>query len=256
MDPIPFIALALGLGSIVGGNALEGGSFDALVQPTAALIVLGGTVSATWLASTNSELGALKRLLPRLIKKNGIDTHHVMEQMVSLAADARKDGLLALESKLPTIENPFLRRGLRLLVDGTPPAQVVKLLELDIEVYEHEYGRAGKVLETAGGFAPTIGIIGAVLGLIHVMHNLSDPSALGGGIAVAFVATVYGVGIANLIALPIGMRLKKIVSEDAAGKQMILTGIEIIAAGENPRHLEEALSPYIDAHGGTKKAVA
>jgi chemotaxis protein MotA len=254
MDPIPFIAMAIGLGSILGGNALEGGSIDSLVQPTAALIVAGGTLAATWLASTNGEIGALKRLLPRLFKKNHHDPAKVMETMVGLAADARKDGLLALESRIPALHEPFLQRGLRLLVDGTPPEQVVRLLELDIEVYEHEYGRAGKVLETAGGFAPTIGIIGAVLGLIHVMHNLSDPSSLGDGIAVAFVATVYGVGIANLFALPMGMRLKKIVAEEASNRQMILTGIQIIGAGENPRHLEAALTPYLEAHGVNRKA--
>ncbi len=256
MDPIPFIAIILGLASILGGNSLEGGTLESLIQPTAALIVMGGTVSATWLASTNSELKAVWRLMPRVVKKETFNAEKLLEQMVQIAGDARKEGLLALESKLDGIENPFLRRGLRLLVDGMSPEQVVKLLELELDVYEHEYGRAGKVWETAGGFAPTIGIIGAVLGLIHVMHNLSEPSKLGTGIAIAFVATVYGVGIANLIALPLGSRMKKIVSEDIAGRQMILTGIEIIAAGENPRHLEEALTPYLEPHGHKKKEAA
>lgn len=255
MNPVPLIAIAIGLVAILGGNAIEGGTLGSLVQPTAALIVIGGTLSATWLGSTSAELKALRRLLPRVLKNDGVDRRKLVDKMLDIAGAARKEGLLALESKLPEIDNPFLRRGVRLLVDGTEADAVVSMLELEMEVYEHQHAPAGKVFESAGGFSPTIGILGAVLGLIHVMHNLTDPSKLGEGIAVAFVATIYGVGFANMLFIPLGNRIRKIVGEDLEVNGMILQGIEIIGVGANPRHLEEVLQPYVvHEAGGSSEA--
>lgn len=249
----PILALLLSLVAIVGGNSLEGGHFSSLVQPTAFLIVFGGTIGAAWLGATDKELKTLWRLLPRVVWTNATDRQKLLDQMVSIAQIVRRDGMLAVENKLSDVDNLFLRKGLGLLVDGNSAEDVAKVLELEVELETHHDSSAGKVLEAAGGFAPTIGILGAVLGLIHVMNNLSDPTKLGSGIAVAFVATVYGVGVANILLIPLGNRMKKQVAEDAEVKNMILTGLEVIASGANPRQVEETLSPYIGHHGKAKE---
>ncbi|MEZ4235205.1 MAG: flagellar motor protein [Myxococcota bacterium] len=248
MTPSPIIALVVAFGSILLGNYLEGGHIDSLIQPTAALIVLGGTIGATWLASTDDEVKHMIKLMPRVVRPGQPDRGKLLETMMNVASVARRDGILAVESMLPDIPDPFLQRGLRVLIDGYNLTDLQKLMELDMDVTEHHGNAAGKVLETAGGFCPTVGILGAVLGLIHVMSNLSDPSKLGTGIAVAFVATIYGVGAANLVFLPLGNRIKKIIAADIEVKAMVLSGLEVIASGANPRQLEEMLTPYVGHH--------
>lgn len=244
MDPSAILALVVGLGCILLGNALEGGHFSSLVQPTAAMIVLGGTVGATWLASTPSEIKHTVKLLKRVVFPGNPNRQALREELVKVTAVARRDGMLAVEGLLEQLPDEFMRRGLRMLVDGASADDVRRVLEPEIEVAEHHGNAAGKVLETAGGFAPTIGILGAVLGLIHVMQNLSDPSKLGTGIAVAFVATIYGVGFANLLFIPLGNRIKKIVAEEAEARVMVLSGVLGIAAGVNARLIDEMLSAY------------
>ena len=260
MTPSPILALLVGLGAILGGNALEGGHLDSLIQPTALLIVLGGTIGATWLSATDEEVKNMFKMLPRVVRPGLADRKALLEQMLQVASVVRREGLLAVEAMLPQIQDEFMRRGLRVLIDGYTPDDLTKLLELDMDITEH-HGKAGaKVLETAGGFAPTIGIIGAVLGLIHVMSNLTDPSKLGTGIAVAFVATIYGVGLANLIFLPLGARLKTIVLSEIECKAMVLTGLQVIATGANPRQVGELLTPYVghaaEAHDAPVKEAA
>jgi chemotaxis protein MotA len=250
MSPSPILAIVTAIGFILAGNWIEGGKLESLIQLTAGMIVLGGTVGATWLASTDEELKNMFRLAPRVIRPGLPDRKKLLETMLNVASVARRDGVLAVEGMLPEIENEFLRRGLRVLIDGYSPADLRKLLELDMDISEHHGNGAGKVLETAGGFAPTVGILGAVLGLIHVMENLADPSKLGSGIATAFVATVYGVGSANLLFLPLGNRMKKIVAAEVEVKNMVLQGLEVIANGANPRQLEEMLTPFVGHHGG------
>lgn len=253
MTPSPILALLVGIGAILGGNSLEGGHIDSLIQPTALLIVLGGTIGATWLSATDEEVKNMIRMLPRVVRPGLADRKALLDQMLQVAGVVRREGLLAVEAMLPTIQDDFMRRGLRVLIDGYTPDDLTKLLELDMDITEHHGKAAAKVLETAGGFAPTIGIIGAVLGLIHVMNNLSDPSKLGTGIAVAFVATIYGVGLANLIFLPLGARLKTIVLSEVEIKAMVLTGLQVIATGANPRQVGELLTPYVGhaaAEGG------
>jgi chemotaxis protein MotA len=256
MTPSPLLALVVAFGSILLGNYLEGGHIDSLIQPTAALIVLGGTVGATWLASTDEEVKHMFAMLPRVLRPGLPDRAKLLETMMNIASVARRDGILAVESMLPDIPDPFLQRGLRVLIDGYNLADLQKLMELEMDVTEHHGNAAGKVLETAGGFCPTIGILGAVLGLIHVMSNLSDPSKLGTGIAVAFVATIYGVGAANILFLPLGSRIKKIVAAEIEVKGMVLTGLEVIASGANPRQLEEMLTPFVGHHGEARKEAA
>ena len=249
MSPSPILAIACAFGFILFGNWFEGGKLESLMQLTAAMIVLGGTIGATWLASTDEEIKNMFKLTPRVIKPNLPDRKKLLETMLNVASVARRDGVLAVEGMLPDIHDDFLRRGLRVLIDGYSPADLRKLLELDMDITEHHGNAASKVWETAGGFAPTVGILGAVLGLIHVMENLADPSKLGSGIATAFVATVYGVGSANLLFIPLGNRMKKIVASEVEAKNMVLQGLEVIANGANPRQLEEMLTPFVGHHG-------
>lgn len=248
MDYTAILALASGVGFILFGNYLEGGHIDSLIQPTAALIVLGGTLGATWLAATPAEVKLLFKLLPRLVKPGLADRKKTAEDLLKIANVVRRDGMLAAEGQLASINDPLLRRGLQMLVDGTTIEEVRNIIETEIDLTEHHGSAAAKLFETAGGFAPTIGILGAVLGLIHVMQNLSDPTKLGAGIAVAFVATIYGVGFANMVFLPIGARLKKILQAEAEDRGMVLAGLGGIAAGVNGRQLSEILAPYAGHH--------
>jgi chemotaxis protein MotA len=248
MDYTAILALASGVGFILFGNYLEGGHIDSLIQPTAALIVLGGTLGATWLAATPAEVKLLFKLLPRLVKPGLADRKKTAEDLLKIANVVRRDGMLAAEGQLASINDPLLRRGLQMLVDGTTIEEVRNIIETEIDLTEHHGSAAAKLFETAGGFAPTIGILGAVLGLIHVMQNLSDPTKLGTGIAVAFVATIYGVGFANMMFLPIGARLKKILQAEAEDRGMVLAGLGGIAAGVNGRQLSEILAPYAGHH--------
>lgn len=249
MDPTGIIAFVVGIGLILIGNHLEGGHIDALIQPTAALIVLGGTLGATWLAATPAEVKLLFKLTPRIVKPGLADRKKTSADLLGIANVVRRDGMLAAEGQLASISDPMLRRGLQMLVDGTTIEEVRDVLETEIDIAEHHGAAAAKLYETAGGFAPTVGILGAVLGLIHVMQNLSDPSKLGTGIAVAFVATIYGVGFANLVFLPVGARLKKILQAEAEDRAMIVAGLGGIAAGVNARQLTEILAPYAGHHG-------
>jgi chemotaxis protein MotA len=248
MSLSPILAIVTAFGLILVGNALEGGHISSLMQGTAALIVFGGTIGATWLASTDEELKNLFRLAPRVFAPRLPDRRKLLDTMLNVASVARREGILAVEGMLGDIDNEFLKRGLRVLIDGYSPADVERLLELDMDITEHHGNAAGKVLETAGGFCPTIGILGAVLGLIHVMSNLSDPSKLGSGIATAFVATIYGVGAANILFLPLGNRIKKLVAAEIEVKNMVVQGLNVIANGANPRQLEELLTPFLP-HG-------
>jgi chemotaxis protein MotA len=253
MDISVILAIAAGTGLILFGNYLEGGHFSSLVQPTAAVIVLGGTIGAVWLASPNAELKLAAKMMRRALFPGTSDRARLLEDVVKVSNVARREGMLAVEKLLNEVQDDFLRRGLRMLVDGSSGDDVRRVLEPELELEEHHGTQAGKVFETAGGFAPCIGIIGAVLGLIHVMQNLSDPSKLGAGIAVAFVATVYGVGFANLLFLPLGARVKKIVALDAEGKAMVLLGVGAIAAGVNARQIEDMLQPFV-GHAHKKAA--
>jgi chemotaxis protein MotA len=173
------------------------------------------------------------------------DLAEVVRAIVSLANRARRDGLVAIEDQASEIADPFMRRALELAIDGTEAKQLRTALEIEIAQIEHEAEAPGKVLEAAGGYSPTIGILGAVLGLIHVMENLSDPSKLGAGIAVAFVATVYGVGTANLLFLPIGNKLKIRHKAEMIRYELVLEGVCAIAEGENPRLIERKLGVYV-----------
>lgn len=255
MNISPILAVVLGLVAIIGGAYWDGVHLGQLAIPSAFFIVIGGTVGATWLGCTDAEIKhLLTKSMRRVVFPPKFDRKKLLETMVDIAGVVRRDGMLAVEAKLGDIDNEFLKRGLRMLVDGHSADDVAKVLELDIEIEQHHETNAGKVMESAGGFAPTIGILGAVLGLIHTMGNLSDPSKLGEGIATAFVATIYGVGFANMLFMPLGNRIKKIAADESETKNMILTGLEVIASGANPRQVEETLNPYVPGHHSKQEA--
>jgi chemotaxis protein MotA len=245
MDILTVIGAILALGAIIGGNLLEGGHVGSLLQLTACVIVFGGTVGAIMVQTPLPVfLKSLKMVIwtvfpPKLAQSEAI------EKIVNWSNIARKEGLLGLEPLTETEPEPFSKKGLQLLVDGSEPETIRSILEVELDAQEHTDTQAAKVYEGMGGYAPTIGIIGAVMGLIHVMNNLADPSKLGAGIAVAFVATIYGVGSANIFFLPIGNKLKSCIHKQSKFREMIIEGIIAIAEGENPRNIETKLQGYM-----------
>lgn len=245
-----WFAVILGLGSILLGNALEGGHISSLIQATAAMIVFGGTAGATFLSVTSAELRGAMGGLKKMFLSNPPNYGALVKEVAGLAASARKEGILSLENQIPKIKNPFLAKNLRHIIDGYDPNVLKAIMEDQIHHTEMEKNAIAKVFETAGGFSPTIGIIGAVLGLIHVMSNLSDSSKLGAGIAVAFVATVYGVGAANLFLIPMGGKMKKIAAAEMMEMEIIFIALCGIQEGLNPRVIEDRLLNMIGDHGG------
>jgi chemotaxis protein MotA len=245
MDRISPIGILLGLAAIVGGQALEGGHLASLLQITAFVIVIGGTLGAVMLQSSPAVFMAGVRLLPWVFKPPEVDFREMLNRVLQWSNTARRGGLLALEPAIDAQPDAYTRKGLQMLVDGAEPTVLRAALELEIDSFEDAHRQAAKVWEAAGGYAPTIGILGAVLGLIHVMENLSDPAKLGSGIAVAFVATIYGVGSANLLFLPIANKLKALVARQARLKEMVIDGLDAIANGENPRNIEMRLAGYV-----------
>lgn len=245
MDKISIAGLVIGLVAILGGQILEGGSVGSLVQPTALLIVFGGTLGAVLLQSPLHVFKRGVRMVRWVWVPPVIEQKRVIDQILNWSQLSRREGLLALENHLPNIKDPFTQKGLQLLVDGADPERIRELLEVDIDTYEEEWRQAAKIWDAAGGYSPTIGILGAVMGLIHVMENLSDPTKLGAGIAVAFVATIYGVGLANLIYLPIAAKLKYYIARMVSSKEMMVDGLVGIAVGDNPRIIESRLQGYL-----------
>jgi chemotaxis protein MotA len=245
MDILTVLGVVVALGSILGGQALEGGHVGSIMQLTAFMIVLGGTIGACFVQNPLPVVMKSFALLSLALFNLKHDPKAQMKHVVELAQVARKQGLLALEGKIKDIKDPFFAKGLQLIVDGTEAKMVREILEVEVEHHEEEGTAAAKVWEAAGGYAPTVGILGAVLGLIHVMENLADPSKLGSGIATAFVATVYGVGAANLFFLPLGNKIKMKIKQETGIRMMLITGLVGIASGENPRQLEEKLAGFI-----------
>lgn len=245
MDKISLFGIIIGIGAILGGQVLEGGKLASLIQPTALLIVLGGTLGAVMLQSPFSAFWRGVRMISWVFLPPVIQHQQTIEQIAQWSSRSRREGLLALESFSNQIKDPFTRKGLQLLVDGADPEHLRTVMEVELNTYEDEMRQGAKIWESAGGYSPTIGILGAVLGLIHVMENLTDPSKLGAGIAVAFVATIYGVGMANLIFLPISNKLKAYIGRQVALREMILDGLLGIAVGDNPHLIESRLQGYI-----------
>ena len=244
MDWGSIVGIILGLGGIVAGQVMEGGSVVSLLQPAAFVIVFIGTVGAVILQSGFSVFLQGVRLI-RLVFLPPPDDYAQMEANIGRwSLIAWRDGTLALENQLREIRHPFVQSGVRHVVDNVEPSKLRSLLETEIRVFEEKEKLRIRVWESAGGYAPTIGILGAVLGLIHVMENLSDPSKLGGGIAIAFVATIYGVGLANLVFLPISNRLKAWLAREVTKREMLLEAFIGILMGEHPRLVAERMAIF------------
>lgn len=249
VDLTSLIGIILGATAVFGGAMLEGIPITSIIAPTAFIIVLGGTTGAVMLQTTGKDMknavGGLSVIFFGVKEKPS----DVAKLLSDLALKARKEGILALQNDITSIDDPFLKKGLELMTDGTDPHLLRELLETQLHFYEDEMGAAAKFWENAGGFAPTVGIIGAVLGLIHVMSNLNDPSKLGAGIATAFVATIYGVGAANLVFIPFGGKLKSKHKVSMMTREMMIEGILSIQAGESPNFIKEKLRVF-DPSGG------
>ena len=246
-DALSLIGLPLGVIMIVGGHILEQGKLGSLLQGAAALIVFGGTLGAVFLSHTLADVKEAWRSLRHVFVDDAPAAGQLLDTIGRLAIKARRDGILSLDDDLDALSDPFLRRGLRLAVDGTNPSTLRNMLEAENDGREEYESAPARVYEAAGGYAPTVGILGAVLGLIHVMENLSDPSKLGAGIAVAFVATVYGVGSANLVLLPIAAKLRGRALRRARRREVILEGVLAIQEGQNPRVIEQKLRGLLTA---------
>lgn len=252
MQPGPVIGMVLALGAILVGNALEGGHASAMVGGPAALIVFGGTIGAVLVQYPFPTCTAAMRAALATFKPPPQDPGALVDEIAGYAQQARRDGILSLEKVSETASDPFLRKALTMAVNGSDSQSLRETLEVAIS-QEEEHGEDGaKVFEAAGGYSPTIGIVGAVLGLIHVMTNLSDMAAVGTGIAAAFVATIYGVAMANIVALPLGGRIKLRVREQANVREMTLVGVLAIQSGMNPKLLRERLAEFIPHHGSAK----
>jgi chemotaxis protein MotA len=245
MDWGSLSGIALALIGILLGQAIEGGEISSLVQPAAFLIVMCGTFGAV-LLQTDTKSFMTGLLMARKVFTNHKDDRQVLANRINLWSNfARKEGIFMLEPYLKKETEPFIIKGLRLMIDGTPPEKIRQICAIDMHFYEMQQRNAAKIWSAAGGYAPTVGILGAVLGLIHVMENLSDPSKLGSGIAVAFVATIYGVGLANLIFLPISNKLKALIQNEMMRREMLLNAWVSIASGDHPRIVEERLLSYL-----------
>jgi chemotaxis protein MotA len=245
MDLATIIGLIMAIGAVLGGQILEGGSIKSIMQPTAAIIVLGGTFGACMVQFPMRVVITSFLSITKAFLEPKIHTREIIAEIVRFANKARKEGIISLEHELEKASDPFLRKALNMAVDGVEPKILRDTMEMEMSNMEDEAEHPIKFWEAAGGYSPTIGIIGAVLGLIHVMENLSDPSKLGGGIAVAFVATVYGVGLANLVYLPISGKLKMKSKAQMVAWQVMFIGVISILEGENPRLIEDKLKSFL-----------
>ena len=251
-DFATFGGLLLAVGGIVGGLLIEGGAISDIAQYTAAIIVLGGTIGAVMVSMPMRVItGAVKRFVGIFFEKASAPDE-VVERLIDYASRARRGGIVSLEQEADHITDPFLRKALNLAVDGTDLQELRRMLELEISLSEHHVEQEAKVFESAGGYAPTVGIIGAVLGLIQVMKNLSNIDEVGHGIAVAFVATVYGVGVANLLFLPAANKIKARAQEETQIRELILEGVVAIVEGLNPKLIRSKLEAFAHQRQETK----
>lgn len=245
MDWGSLAGIALALIGILSGQAIEGGSIDSLLQPAAFFIVISGTVGAV-LLQTKPKSFLLGLKMSKLVLRPPIDDRKALARRTNAWSTAvRKKGVFSLDRFLKTETDPFIRKGLQMIIDGTDSDKIREVCAIDMHFYEVQQRNAAKIWDAAGGYAPTIGILGAVIGLIHVMENLADPTLLGGGIAVAFVATIYGVALANIVFLPIANKLKAHIQHELMRREMLLNAWVSIVKGDNTKLVEERLEAYL-----------
>jgi chemotaxis protein MotA len=244
MDILSIIGIVLGLVAIIGGAILKGSSAGALVGSAAFVIVVVGTLSASLVQTPMATFLRAWRIVSWVFKPPAADPQAMIGKIVEWSNIARKQGLLGLEPAVEQEQDAFLKKGLQSLVDGGEPEAIRSSLEIELDTLEHFDTQAAKVFESMGIYSPTLGIIGAVMGLMAVMQNLADPSKLGHGIAAAFVATIYGIAFANLLFLPMSNKLKAVIHGQAQVRSMVIEGLIAIAQGENPRNIESKLAGY------------
>jgi chemotaxis protein MotA len=245
VDKASFVGIVLALGGVLAGLLLEGGNLGQILQPTAAMIVFGGTLGAVMLQFPLAIILLAFRQLGSVFVNPQRNPQATIRQLVQYAQKARREGIVSLDAELPQIEDSFLKRSLMLAVDGTEPQELRKMMELELDNQAEYEEQVPQVFESAGGFAPTVGILGAVLGLIQVMQHLDKIDEVGRGIAVAFVATIYGVGSANLLYLPIAGKMKLRIRDEQIMREMTLEGVASILEGMNPRMLETKLLGFL-----------
>ncbi|RJQ13669.1 MAG: flagellar motor protein [Nitrospiraceae bacterium] len=247
MNRASVLGILIGVSAILGGNFIEGGRIGSIVQGSAAVIVFGGTLGATFLSFSLRDIRLAARSLRDIFFDNAMlpEGRSVIREAVNFATKSRRTGMLSLDMEARGLGYDFFRSAMRLAIDGLDPKMLRNTLERENLTFEEEKHRAAKVFEAAGGYAPTTGIIGAVLGLIHVMENLGDPARLGTGIAVAFVATVYGVGSANLFFLPMAKKIINNMKHEVFIREIIIEGVLGIQSGRNPFYLKEYLNSFL-----------
>jgi chemotaxis protein MotA len=245
MKASTLIGLIVGAAGIAMGATIEGSKVMAILNPSAMLIVFGGTLGAAMAGASFESFKAIPQLYKKVISVEPFDLRGRVAELVGYAEKARRDGLLALDEQLSEIEDPYTRKGLQLVVDGTDPDLVADVLEAENDAMRKRHQSGAQPFEKAGGYAPTMGIIGTVFGLVHVLSNLSAPETLGPSISAAFIATLLGVASANVVFFPVAARLKLLSAEELHFRQMTLEGILAIQAGDNPRVVQEKLMAYV-----------
>jgi chemotaxis protein MotA len=253
MDITSLFGIILALASLLGAFMLEGGAIGMLLVLTAAMIVFGGTIAATIISYTMEDIKRVPYFAKKVFINKDPDYHGVVETLVTCADKARREGFLSLESQIEGIDNKFLARGLQMVTDGTSPELTKDMLEMEIDTYENREKIGVEMFMTAGGFGPTMGIIGTVMGMVTVLSNLSNPEELGGSIAVAFLATLYGIASANILWIPFASKIKIRIEREVLLMEMILEGILAIQVGENPRILREKLNIFLPPDNGKEK---
>ncbi|HUR85231.1 MAG TPA: flagellar motor protein [Solirubrobacteraceae bacterium] len=239
------IGWAVAFGGLFLGATMEGAPVFAVLNPSAMMIVLGGTLGVTIVGTSMDRIKAIPKLYTKVFNADVHDLRGRVSELVGFAEKARRDGLLALDDELETVEDDFMRRGLQLVVDGTDPDMVAEVLDSEVEAMGRRHAAGAQPFEKAGGFAPTMGIIGTVFGLVHVLENLDSPETLGPAISAAFIATLLGVGIANVVFLPTANRLKQLSSAEREYRMLTIEGILGIQAGDNPRVLSDKLMTFV-----------
>jgi len=246
MDILTLLGIIFGLIAVFGGVVLKGSEIAALWNPAAFVIVIVGTLGSMMLQTPLRALIRSGKVAVWLFKPPNEDRTKLIQKIVDWSQVARKEGLLGLEAVVEEEKDPFTKKGLQLLVDGGEPDVIRSILEVDLDATEEFDKQAVKVFETLGIYAPTLGIVGAVMGLMAVMQNLNEPDKLGPGIAAAFVATIYGIGSANLLFLPMAGKLDKAIKSQSQTREMFIDGLISIAEGENPRNIETKLQGYLN----------
>lgn len=247
MDIVTILGIFLGIGGLLIAFILDGGDPTALIEPTAAMIVFGGTFGATMISFSGSVIKRFPVLVKMVFVHKQENRQEVMNKLLELAQVARKEGLLSLESVIETsTDDDFIKNGIRLVVDGVDPEGLQHTLETRIQNMEERHEEGIAMFEAMGGFGPTMGVLGTVMGMVHVLGNMTDAASLGPKIAIAFIATMYGVSSANILWLPFASKLKQINKEEVLTKYMMLEGIMMIQNGSNPTYMKEQLKGYLD----------